>query len=122
MNGRNTGLCVFFNGARNIGRAAIACIGIGDDRDADRAHHIPRMGGHFRLAQQPDIWPAQPRCRGTKAGHVNRLKPRLFDQARGQAIGGAGGGDDTTSLESLAKSLGSDHGISPKATRQMRRV
>ena len=83
MDRGNTGLRVFFDGARNIGRAAIARISIRDDGDTDRARHIPRMGGHFRLRQQADIRPTKPRRRSAEACHINRLKPRLFDKPRG---------------------------------------
>ena len=110
MDRSNTCLRIFFNSARDIGRAAIARISIGDDRNAHRPGHIPRLGGHFRLRQQPNIRPPQPRRRGAEACHVNRLKPRLFNKPRGQAIGRAGGGDDAADLEALTQMIRSVHG------------
>gem|GEM_PF-4935758 len=85
--------------------AAIASIGIGDDRNIHHAGHIPRMGCHFGLCEKTKIGRAEAACRRAEPGHVNGRKPCLLHETSGQRIGCARRLNDVTGFDEAFQGL-----------------
>src|SRR5215470_16620270 len=74
--------------ADDVDRIAVAGIGIGDDRDADRLYRQPDEANVLRHGEQPQIGVAV-RPRITPTRQIDRLEPGLLDEPRRQRVIGA---------------------------------
>ena len=90
VNGGDAGTLVTLHGANDVDRISITGIRIGNDRNRDRIDNALRVIDHFTHAEQPDIRPAEIRCRGSETRHVYDWKTCRFNQPRAQTIVGAG--------------------------------
>jgi hypothetical protein len=78
---RDPGFLVFADSADHVDRIAIAGIGIGDDRDADRLDRQSDKANILGQGQQSEIGIAVgPRI--AAAGQINRCEPGLLDEPR----------------------------------------
>ena len=82
------GFLVFAHRADHVDRVAVAGIGVGDDRDADRLDREADEMHVLDHGQQAEIGIAA-RPRKAAAGQVHRLEPGRLDQPRGQGVVGA---------------------------------
>ena len=78
-------LLVLADRADHVDRVAVAGIGIGDDRDADRLDRQPDKADILRQGEQPEIGIAV-RPRIAAAGQIDRLEPGLLDEPRRQGV------------------------------------
>jgi hypothetical protein len=78
------------DGARDVDRIAVAVVGVGDERDADRVGQAARLVDHLGEGQQPDVGLSQKRGRRAEARHVHGVEARLLDQPRGERVVRAG--------------------------------
>ena len=82
-------LLVFADRADHVDRIAVAGVGIGDDRDADRLDRQPDKADILRKGEQAEIGIAVgPRI--AAAGQIDRLEPSLLDEPRRQSVLGPG--------------------------------
>lgn len=93
MEGGHAGALHRAHGALHVGRAAKAGVGIGHHRQTAGVDDLLDAVHHFAEAEQTDVGIAGGAGDGAAAG-VDRVEARGFHQAGGQAVVGAGGGDD----------------------------
>ena len=105
---RHAARLVFAHGARHVELVAVAGVGIGDQRDADRARHDRRVVDHLAHGEQAEVGVAT-RGRSAGAGHVDGLETGLLDQARADAVVGAGGDQHAGALQQRFEGGGGAH-------------
>ena len=69
----------------NVGGPPVAGIGVGDDRNGDRARHLARMPHHVVHRNEADVRLAVAR-RHRIAGHVDRLESGPLDEHRPKRV------------------------------------
>jgi len=84
------GADVFLDRADHVDGVAEPGIRIGDHRRPHRAGDQPGVQRHLGQGDQPGIGQAQQAQRGAVPGHVQRLMPGVFQDARGQRVVAAG--------------------------------
>jgi hypothetical protein len=97
---------VFTHGAHDIHRAAIAGVGIGDERNACGLGDAARVVDHLRHRQETDVGHSETRGRRAASGHVERFEAFTRDDARIHRVGDAGGEQELRSREELPKRSG----------------
>ena len=81
---------VFLHGVAHVDCIAVAGIGIADQRYVHARRRAMRVLRKQREIDEPDVGPAQQRCRDAVARHVDRFASRLFDKACAVGIVNAG--------------------------------
>jgi hypothetical protein len=69
------------HGAHGVELVAVARVGVGDDRDRDRAGDAAEVVGHLGHGHQPVVGEAEHR-RGARAGQVDGREAGLLDEPR----------------------------------------
>ena len=86
MHRRHAGSLVLANGALDVEDAAVASIGIGNDRNINSFSNSRGVGDHFGHSSQCQIRVTQPGHGGAGPGHIDSGKAGLLNQPGGQAV------------------------------------
>ena len=112
---RHSGRLVRLHGPPHVQRVSVSGVGIGDERHVEDGCEVSRVIRHLAEPREPEVGQAEPRGGGAVAGHVDRRKSRVLNEARRDAVVGAG--DDEALLpghERAKRGATAGHAMPPR--------